>query len=99
MFEQLKQKILFALYKYCEKKIDVQVSEVEIVTQQMARLYDERMQRMEAEFDEKMIRVVEIMMETKLEVVGKVNDLIINNENWITNYYFKDVKEIGGNHE
>lgn len=90
MFEFFKRKILLSLYHYCEGKLDLKQPETAISGSEIAQMFDDRMRQMEAEFDEKMIQIVEIMMESKLEVHDKLNEIIIANENWITNYYFRD---------
>ena len=89
MLENLKQKFLFWLHDRIEQKLDIK-RVTGITADEAMEIFDNRMRAMEANFDEKMIATIEIMMETKLDIFNKVNDLVIANESWITNYYFKN---------
>ena len=89
MLENLKQKFLFWLHDRIEQKLDIK-RVTGITADEAMEIFDNRMRAMEANFDEKMIATIEIMIETKLDIFNKVNDLVIANESWITNYYFKN---------
>ena len=89
MLENLKQKFLFWLHDRIEQKLDIK-RVTGITADEAMDIFDNRMRAMEANFDEKMIATIEIMIETKLDIFNKVNDLVIANESWITNYYFKN---------
>lgn len=89
MLENLKQRFLFWLHDRIEQKLDIK-RVTGITADEAMEIFDNRMRAMEANFDEKMIATIEIMMETKLDIFNKVNDLVIANESWITNYYFKN---------
>ena len=84
MLENLKQKFLFWLHDRIEQKLDIK-RVTGITADEAMDIFDNRMRAMEANFDEKMIATIEIMMETKLDIFNKVNDLVIANESWITN--------------
>ena len=94
MFENLKRKILFKIYKFCQKKLDLEsIESDDMRIEKVGELVESKLKNVEIEFDEKMIRVVEIMLESKNEMVSKINELIVCNEDWITNHYFKEGKK------
>ena len=94
-----KQKFLLWLHSRIELMLDIEKKENGITADDAMEMFDNRMRAMEANFDEKMIATIEIMMETKLDIFNKVNDLIIANESWITNYYFKNQSKKGAEDE
>jgi len=94
-----KQKFLLWLHGRIESMLDIEKKENGITADEAMEIFDNRMRAMEANFDEKMIATIEIMMETKLDIFNKVNDLIIANESWITNYYFKNQSKKGAEDE
>jgi uncharacterized protein YegJ (DUF2314 family) len=99
VLERFKQKFLLWLHSRIESMLDIEKKENGITADEAMEMFDNRMRAMEANFDEKMIATIEIMMETKLDIFNKVNDLIIANESWITNYYFKNQSKKGAEDE
>jgi hypothetical protein len=81
---KITEEIYFRIYKFCEKKLDFEgATQEEIIAQQVSQIIDEKLTQIEIEFGEKMIRVVEIMLETRNEIVTKANELIISNHEMV----------------
>ncbi|MFA6396913.1 MAG: hypothetical protein WCW84_13195 [Sulfurimonas sp.] len=95
MLERFKQKFLLWLHSRIESMLDIEKKETGITADEAMEIFDNRISEKEANFDEKMIAVIEIMMETKLEIFSKVNDLVITNESWIANHHCKDQSKKG----